>query len=68
MMPMLFRDEGFEVTLLDPPYADYMSPPDLRLFDGEEYEGINAYITGGVLGALDFNGSRQSLWERNFFC
>ena len=68
MMPMLFRDEGFEVTLLDPPYADYMSPPDLRLFDGEEYEGINAYITEGVLGALDFNGSRQSLWERNFFC
>ena len=68
VMPLLFRDEGFEVTLCDPPYADYMSPPGIELFDGAEYDGINAYITEGALGALDFNGSRQKLWERNFFC
>jgi hypothetical protein len=68
VLPLLFRDEGFEVTLCDPPYADYMSPPDLRLFDGEEYEGINAYIMEGAVGELDFNATRQSLWERNFFC
>ena len=70
VMPLLFRDEGFEVTLCDPPYANYMSPPDLRLFDEPQYDGITAYITEGHLGSdsLLVNGFKEELWERNFFC
>ena len=70
VMPVLFAQEGFDVTLCDPPYAGYMSPPDLTVFDALGYDNINAYITEGNVGtdALDFNGDKELLWERNFFC
>ena len=70
VMPLLFAGEGYDVTICDPPYANYMSPPDLRLFDQPGYEGINAYITEGNVGidSMDFNGNKVRLWERNFFC
>ncbi len=70
MLPVMFRDEGFEVTVCDPPYLGYMSPPDLRVFDDPEYDGINAYITEGNPGidAMNFNGAKERIWDRNFFC
>lgn len=70
VMPLLFAREGYEVTLLDPPYAGYMSPPDVTVFDAPEYEGIDAYIASGnpMLGSNDFSGSKLHVWQRNFFC
>jgi len=70
VMPFLFRDEGFEVTLFDPPFAGYMSPPDMTLFDSPEYEGINAYITEGnpYVSSLDFCALKEDIWNRDFFC
>ncbi|MBO6193072.1 MAG: membrane protein insertase YidC [Clostridiales bacterium] len=70
VMPLLFRNEGFEVTLFDPPFAGYMSPPDLRVFDAPEFDGINAYITdeNPYISNWDFSGFNDEIWNRNFFC
>jgi len=70
VLPVLFRDNGYEVTICDPPFAGYEWTPDLEVFDGEEYEGINAYITKGrfVDVDADFTAQQNSMWERNFFC
>jgi len=70
VMPVLFRDEGFDVSIFDPPFAGYMTPPDLSVFDTPEYEGINAYITEGnpYISSYDFCGYKEDIWNRNFFC
>ena len=63
MMPVLFMNEGYKVTVCDPPYANYQEISDLSIYD--EYPEISAYnLTGrytdklsyGILGDV---GSRQ---------
>jgi hypothetical protein len=43
LMPRVFAEAGFEVTVADPPYPNYSSQDDLRIYDA--YPGINALIT-----------------------
>ena len=68
VLPVLFREAGYEVTVCDPPYAGYMRPPDLSIFKG--YEGITAYNTEN--GQFRDQGERlthkQEIWDRNFYC
>ena len=45
LMPVLFSQEGYGVTITDPPYAGYQSPPDLSIYDN--YPNINAYTLHG---------------------
>ena len=45
VMPVIFDEHGYEVTVLDPSYAGYTWIPDVSIYD--EYEGINAYIAEG---------------------
>jgi len=45
LMPVLFRDSGYEVTVCDLPYAGYSFVPDMSVFD--EDEGISAHSTIG---------------------
>ncbi len=45
VMPVLFGNNGFDVTLFDPTYAGYKLIPDLSVFD--EYESFNCYISEG---------------------
>ena len=70
VLPVLFRDEGFEVTICDPPFAGYEWTPNLDVFTGDLYEGIDAYITKGRFVDIDsdFSVQQNALWERNFFC
>ncbi|MBR1797289.1 MAG: membrane protein insertase YidC [Clostridiales bacterium] len=70
VMPLVFEQEGFRVTVCDPPYAGYQQVPDLSVFDQEGYEGINAYHTRGnpYFDNYDFYVMRGSLLNRNFFC
>ncbi|MBQ7275031.1 MAG: membrane protein insertase YidC [Clostridiales bacterium] len=70
VLPVLFRDNGYEVTVCDPPFAGYTWTPDLSVFSGDLYEGINAYITKGRFVDInaDFSAQQSALWERNFFC
>jgi YidC/Oxa1 family membrane protein insertase len=46
LMPRLFSESGFSVTITDPPYADDNWIPDLRIYDNEN--NVNSYITDGV--------------------
>ena len=70
VLPIIFRDHGYEVTMCDPPFAGYEWTPNLSVFSGDLYEGINSYITKGrfVNVNADFSAQRDSLWSRNFFC
>ncbi len=72
VMPVLFGENGYEVTICDPPYAGYSWNPDLSIYDS--YPDFNCYNTVGYFDY--FNGSRESeelmdqvdeVRNRNFF-
>ena len=45
-MPVLFSQNGYDVTVVDPPYAGYSFIPDLSIYD--DYSNVNAYSLNGV--------------------
>lgn len=75
VMPVLFRNAGYKVTVCDPPYAGYKSFPDTTIYS--DYPDISCYSTVGALNYLDWdNNSNTSvnpierinkLRNRNFF-
>ncbi len=69
MMPRIFAEEGYDVTVCDPPYAgSYEWTPDLSIYDG--YENISAYITEGRYSFKyfgEFFPSYRDKQESNFF-
>lgn len=66
VMPVLFANNGFDVTMCDPVYANYQWIPDLSIFD--EYENIDAYITKGQFSDVTQKAEVISNNYRNFFC
>lgn len=66
VMPVLFSQNGYEVTVCDPPYANYQWIPDLSIYD--EYSGIDAYISQGQLNDLEHKQFLIDANYRNFFC
>ncbi len=68
VLPVLFYEEGAEVTLCDPSYAGYKEIPDLRIFD--EYPGMKTYITNGRYNDLKTEqlDEIETVYERNLFC
>ena len=49
MMPTIFGEEGYEVTICDPSYADYGWVPNLDIYDG--MKNVNAYYLKGLFSA-----------------
>ena len=68
VMPVLFDEAGYEVTVCDPPYAGYTTPPDLSIYD--DHPDIDAYMTqyGLFWDDSDVIGYQKDIWIRNFFC
>lgn len=72
VMPVLFDKADFDVTVCDPPYANYIWIPDLSIYD--EYPRINSYIAEHgqfIFSLLSENEQCKQLnqiWARNFFC
>ncbi len=66
VMPVLFAQNGFNVTVFDPIYANYQYIPDLTIYD--DYENIDAYITTGRFGEAGQVEQMISKNHRNFFC
>ena len=68
VLPVLFNDNGFDVTVCDPPFAGYQWTPDISIYD--EYENINAYITEGRYNTNSKESAEQTVYlrNRNFFC
>lgn len=65
VMPVLFRNNGYEVTVCDPPYANYQWIPDLSVFD--EYPEIKTYITEGRFNGMKINQQDIDSRLRNTF-
>ena len=66
VLPVLFDNNGFEVTVCDPPYANYAWIPDLSIFD--DYPNIHTYLTEGKFIGFSTQKQMEQLYRRNFFC
>ncbi|MBR6959747.1 MAG: YidC/Oxa1 family membrane protein insertase [Clostridiales bacterium] len=68
LMPLLFRDNGYHITVMDPPYANYSEMTDLSIF--EKYDGMDAYAAEGRMNYYSDEILYQSdkARYRNFFC
>lgn len=65
VMPVLFSEEGYDVTLFDPPYTNYKSYLDMSVF--ADYPGVKGYATRGHYISDDTVQSWMSGNMRNFF-
>lgn len=66
VMPLLFSQNGYDVTVCDPTYANYQIVPDLSIYD--EYPDIQALITRGKFADSLTKEQRIQSNTRNFFC
>lgn len=66
VMPVLFSQNGYSVTVCDPSYANYNWIPDLSIYD--EYPGINAFNANGHFNEEDQKKYFVNANYRNFFC
>lgn len=65
VMPVLFSENDYNVTVCEPPYAGYQWTPDLSIFD--DYPEINTYITQGQFSDVAPKEAIISNNHRNFF-
>ena len=75
VMPVLFGDNGYNVTICDPPYAGYQWIPDLSIY--KDYN-FNCFNTMGYYNyfpdlsnnniSYDISSSIDINLNRNFFC
>lgn len=66
VMPVLFSQNGYKVTVCDPTYANYNWIPDLSIYN--DYPEINTYITKGLFCEEEQKQSLIVANRRNFFC
>lgn len=66
VMPVIFDENDYEVTVCDPPYANYQWVPDLSIYD--DHPDINTYITRGHFADKEAKESGIAGNKRNFFC
>lgn len=64
VMPVLFDDAGYDVTVCDPSYAGYNYTPDLSIYN--DHPNIATYNTDGSFS--DYWGLIRTSNMRNFFC
>ncbi len=66
VMPVLFGNSGFNVTVCDAPYANYKWIPDMSIYD--EWPQISTFVTKGKYGSLENKQLAVERNKRNFFC
>ncbi|MBQ2933813.1 MAG: YidC/Oxa1 family membrane protein insertase [Clostridia bacterium] len=66
VMPALFTQNGYNVTVCDMPYTNYKSVFDTSVYD--DYPGINTYVTKGYFSTKEMKESIIESNKRNFFC
>lgn len=63
VLPRLFSENDYTVTVCDPPLANYQWVPDLSIFD--DLEGVKAYNT---INAYEGQGNTEySAFKKNYF-
>lgn len=65
VMPVLFADAGYDVSVCDPTFAGYMQVPDLSIYD--EYPEIDTCLTEGYYWDNTEASEDSSGNLRNFF-
>jgi len=66
LMPAIFTENGYRVTVFDPPYANYQWIPDLSIYD--DYPDIETYNTSGRFIPDEEKEAVIKNNYRNFFC
>ncbi len=66
VMPVLFDQNDWKVTVCDPPYPNYQWIPDLSIYKSNP--DINAFITDGVFTDPAIKERFVENNHRNFFC
>ena len=66
VMPVLFGEAGWKVTVCDPPYANFQWIPDLSIYD--DYPYINSFNTYQGQFNPEVQENKDLIWKRNFFC
>ena len=66
VMPVLFAQNGYDVTVIDPPYANYQWIPDLSIYDA--YPEIQTFHSKGKFSSAEQKQAMVSKNKRNFFC
>ena len=73
VMPAIFGENKYEVTICDPTYAGYKWIPDLSIFD--DHPEYHCYNTGGLFNYFDedsvaeaISGRVDEMRNRNLFC
>jgi len=66
VMPVLFSENGYEVSVYNPPYANYQWVPDLSIYD--DYPEIKTYLTSGIFISAEDKAAVIENNHRNFFC
>lgn len=66
VMPVMFLEKGYRVTVCDAPYANYKWIPDMSMYD--DYPEIDTYITKGFFGTVEMKQQVIMGNLRNFFC
>ncbi|MCH5260156.1 MAG: YidC/Oxa1 family membrane protein insertase [Lachnospiraceae bacterium] len=65
VMPVIFSENGYDVTVCDPVYANYQWISDLSIYD--DCAGVKAYITEGQFGDVKQKQALIDSTYRNFF-
>lgn len=66
VMPALFDQNGYQVTVCDPPFAGYQWIPDFSIYD--EYQDVKHYILNGKYLDEELENRWIEYDKRNFFC
>ena len=66
VMPVVFSENGYAVTVCDPTYANYQWISDLSIY--KDYPQIESYITKGRFGDVEQKQVKIDNLHRNFFC
>ena len=66
VMPVLFDENHYNVTVCDPTYANYQYIPDLSIYN--KYPDIHKYITLGRFEGKESKIAQNANNKRNFFC
>ncbi len=68
VLPKLFSEEDYQVTIGDPPYAGYQTVPDLSIYD--DLDNTNVYRFAKYTSAKDGVDEKEVIAKRkrNLFC
>ncbi|WP_026524643.1 MULTISPECIES: YidC/Oxa1 family membrane protein insertase [unclassified Butyrivibrio] len=66
VMPVLFDENGYDVTVIDPPYAGYSTYADLSIYD--DYPNIKAYHAKGKFMQTEIKEGIVDRRKSDFFC